>query len=83
MNGYLKEILANGEKLKDELPEGSFRRFFWQQQMQAVSCKDSRQIRWHPLMIKWHLNIKLRSTSAYTSERILRDYTVTQRKNIA
>ena len=86
MNGYLKEIFANGEKLKDELPEGTFRRFFWQQQMQALSCKDSRQIRWHPLMIKWCLNMKLHSTSAYTamrnsgflklpSERTLRDYT--------
>lgn len=54
--------------------------------MQALSCKDSRQIRWHPLMIKWCLNVKLRSTSAYAamrnsgflklpSERTLRDYT--------
>ena len=61
-------------------------KFFWQEQMHALSCKDSRQIRWHPLMIKWCLNIKLRSTSAYAamrnsgflklpSERTLRDYT--------
>ena len=54
--------------------------------MQALSFKDSRQIRWHPLMIKWCLNVKLRSTSAYAAmrnsgflklprERTLQDYT--------
>ena len=86
MNSYFKEILANGEHLEDEFPNGTFRRFFWQQQMLVSSCSDSRQIRWHPLMVKWCLNIKLRSTSAFTamrnsgflklpSERTLRDYT--------
>jgi seryl-tRNA synthetase len=45
ISGYLKEILAIGENLKNELPEGTFRRIFWQQKMQALSCKDTRQIR--------------------------------------
>ena len=86
MNDYLSEILTNNDHIKNELPEGSFRRLFWQQQLQALSCKDSRQIRWHPIMVKWCLNVKLRSTSAYKamrdsgfiklpSERTLRDYT--------
>ena len=67
------------------LPEGSFRKLFWQQQMKALSCKDPRQRRWHPLMIKWCLNLKLMSSAAYhnlqasgmlvmPSERTLRDY---------
>jgi hypothetical protein len=86
MNDYLSEILTNNVYFANELPEGSFRRLFWQQQLQALSCKDSRQIRWHPIMVKWCLNIKLRSSSAYKamrdsgfiklpSERTLRDYT--------
>ena len=86
MNDYLSTILTNNVHFKNELPEGSFRRLFWQQQLQALSCKDSRQIRWHPMMIKWCLNVKLRSSSAYKamrdsgfiklpSERTLRDYT--------
>jgi uncharacterized membrane-anchored protein YhcB (DUF1043 family) len=86
MNDYLHEVLKNGDHLKEELPEGSFRKLFWQQQMKALSCNDARQMRWHPLMIKWCLNIKLRSTAAYKamrnsgflklpSERTLRDYT--------
>ena len=86
MNNYMSEILQNSEYFANELPEGSFRRLFWQQQFQALSCKNPRQIRWHPTMIKWCLNVKLRSTSAYKamrdsgfiklpSERTLRDYT--------
>lgn len=86
MNDYLFEVLKNGDHFRKELPEGSFRKLFWQQQMKALSCNDARQMRWHPLMIKWCLNVKLRSTSAYQamrnsgflklpSERSLRDYT--------
>ena len=48
--------------------------------------KDRRQLRWHPALIKWCLNLKLLSSSAYhalrssgvlvlPSERTLRDYT--------
>ena len=46
---------------------------------------DPRQMKWHPTMIKWCLNLKLLSSSAYSamrtsgfltlpSERTLRDY---------
>ena len=86
MNYYLFEALKNGDHFKKELPKGSFRKFFWQQQMKALSCNDARQIRWHPLMIKWCVSIMLRSNSAYHAmqnsgflklprERTLRDYT--------
>ena len=54
--------------------------------MKAAMVKDSRQMRWHPMLIRWCLNLKLLSTSAYhslrtsgfmklPSERTLRDYT--------
>lgn len=54
--------------------------------MEAAQVTDSRQMRWHPMMIKWCLNLKLLSSSAYhslrtsgfiklPSERTLRDYT--------
>jgi hypothetical protein len=54
--------------------------------LKAATVKDPRQIRWHPLMIKWCLNLKLISGAAYhtvqssgflclPSERTLRDYT--------
>ena len=67
-------------------PDGSFRWLFWDQQLQGAKVKDARAMRWHPCIIKWCLNLKLLSTSAYhslrtsgfvklPSERTLRDYT--------
>ena len=67
-------------------PKGSFASLFWEEQLKAASVKDARQIRWHPLMIKWCLNLKLISsatchtvrTSVFLrlpSEKTLRDYT--------
>ncbi len=67
-------------------PEGSFQRIFWEEQKKAVQCKDPRQVRWHPLIIKWCLYLRHRSSGAYEtlrnsgvlrlpSQRTLRDYT--------
>lgn len=67
-------------------PEGTFRRIFWDQQLENSKKSNSRQYRWHPVMIKWCLNLKLISSAAYyalgnsgfvtlPSERTLRDYT--------
>lgn len=58
------------------------------QQKKAAMVRDKRQIRWHPLIIKLCLSIKLSSPAAYRalkdtgfvrlpSERTLRDYTHT------
>ena len=87
LNSDLLSILqANDEKVKKAYPEGTFANLFWTEQLKAASVSDSRQIRWHPLMIKWCLNLQLISSSAYhcvrtsgflklPSERTLRDYT--------
>lgn len=61
--------------LTTAFPEGS-----------AATAKDKRQIRWHPIMIRWCLALKLSSSAAYhtmrdtgfirlPSERTLRYYT--------
>lgn len=65
--------------------EGSFARLFWEEQLKAASVKDPRLMRWHPVIIKWCLNLKLLSSSSYhalrttgfiklPSERTLQDY---------
>ena len=80
--GIMKEKSPEIEKA---YPEGSFKRLFWEEQLRAASKKDPRQVRWHPLIIRWCLNLKLKSSSAYhavltagfislPSERTLRDY---------
>ena len=74
------------DQVHAECPDKTFRRVFWDQQLQALKVKDKRQIRWHPAMIKWCLHLKFISSGAYhalrsagvitlPSERTLRDYT--------
>lgn len=91
VDGELQEDLLsimynNNKNIREAYPEGSFRRLFWDQQLLAASAKTTSQVRWHPMIIRWCLNLKLLSTSAYNamrtsgfiqlpSERTLRDCT--------
>jgi hypothetical protein len=61
-------------------------KIFWDQQVMYNNVKDPRQMRWHPLIIRFALNLKYLSSSAYRamrmsgiihlpSERTLSDYT--------
>ena len=81
----LATIMTGSDATKAIFPEGSFQKLFWEEQKKAVSCKDPHQRRWHPLMIKWCLNLRMISSAAYhnmrssgmlvlPSERTLRDY---------
>ena len=74
------------DNIRKNCPEKTFQRTLWEQQLNAMTKTDAWQVRWHPLMIKWCLNIKLISSTAYhairssgfltlPSERTLRDYT--------
>ena len=74
------------EDVQKNHADNSFRRLFWQQQLEANQLKDRRQVRWHPAMIRWCLNLKLISSGVYgalrssgvlvlPSEQTLRDYT--------
>lgn len=48
-----KTILEeNAKRTTTSFPPGSFQHLFWEQQQQASSVKNSRSMRWHPLMIK-------------------------------
>ena len=82
----LRTMKEQNHFIEDQFPAGSFRRLFWDQQFQAARTKDTRQMRWHPCMVRWCLNLKLLSSAAYhslrssgfltlPSERTLRDYT--------
>ena len=76
----------NNPSVLEKFPEGSFRRLFWEQQFKAANVSRPQGMKWHPMMIRWCLNLKLLSTSCYhalrssgfvklPSERNLRDYT--------
>ena len=66
-----------------QFPPDSFCHVFWQQQLKAATCPNSRGMRWHPLMIKWVLYLQYQSAGAYEticsyialpSQQTLRDY---------
>ena len=66
--------------------KNSFEYLFWEQEMKVAQCKDSCQMRWHPIIIKWCLYLRNKSSGMYEtlrhsgciflpSQRTLRDYT--------
>ena len=87
LHADLQQIMAESEEEIATLPsENAFQKIFFEQQKKAASLKNSRSMRWHPLMIKWCLYLKHLSSKAYEtlresgcinlpSQRTLRDYT--------
>ena len=82
---FISLFADSTEEVQKSFHSGSFESLFGEQQAEALK-KDKRHVRWHPMIIKWCLNIKLLSSSAYSalrssggltlpSERTLRDYT--------
>ena len=72
--------------IRQQYTTNSFHHLFWDQQLEALKVRDKRQVRWHPMMIRWCLSLKLLSSASYSalrssnllvlpSERTLRDYT--------
>ena len=81
LNDMMNEIDANARR---EMARNQFQGIFWEQQLKYNKLRDKRQMRWHPLMIRFALNLKYLSSSAYhaignflalPSRRTLRDYT--------
>ena len=69
--------------IESEYEENSFHRLFWKQQLEATA-KHPTQRRWHPMLIRWCLHLRMLSSSAYDSlrgilqlpcGRTLQDYT--------
>ena len=51
-----KIMEENQSKIAEDFPENSFQRLSWKQQQQALKVKNNRQLRWHPMMVKWCLH---------------------------
>ena len=85
LENIMKEHSSIVEK---QYSKDSFHYLFWNEQLKHLKLKNKRQIRWHPMMIRWCLSLKLLSSASYNalrssnllilpSERTLRDYTHT------
>ena len=64
-DNLMETMESYNNKISKDYPEHSFPSLFWQQQMQAASVKDSRAMKWHPLMIKWCLYLQHKSSGPY------------------
>lgn len=85
----VEEDEAEMKDLIEEVDEAAkarshFQKIFWQQQRTYNSLGNKRRMRWHPLMIRFALNLKFLSSNAYRavgnflalpSNRTLCDYT--------
>ncbi len=49
--------------------DNSFQNLFWEQQKKATLLKNARNMKWHPLMIKWCLYLRHISGKAYDTLR--------------
>lgn len=87
LHNDLKCIMkANVQTIKESFPPNSFQRIFWDQQIQAASVSSPCAMKWHPLMVKWCIYLRHKSSGSYEqlrqsgcvhlpSQRTLRDYT--------
>ena len=58
----MKDMTA---EVRHSFSEGSVKRIFWEQQLKAHKTKESRQLRWHPAVIRWCLHIRFKFPGAY------------------
>ena len=62
-NGLEGIMLEENAAIQEKYAEGSFHRLFWDQQIKALSTTP-RQRRWHPMLIRWCLHMKMLSSSS-------------------
>ena len=86
MDADMRTIVSeNNDNICSSFPPQSFGHIFWKQQRDCMLAKNSKQMRWHPMMIKWCMHLQMLSSSCYDSirsagviklpsERTLRDY---------
>ena len=58
LHNDLVTIASASSTFLDQLPADSFQRIFWRQQVDAAALKNARTMRWHPVMIRWCLQLR-------------------------
>ena len=81
----LVSMMKNYSKAMEINVPNPFMKIFWEQQLKATTLNSTRQMRWHPAIIRWCLYLYHRSSGCYKTlrnsglfhlptERTLRDY---------
>ena len=82
----VRDLIEDASDTVYRFPKDSVQYILWEEQKKCNALKDKRQMRWHPLVIRFALSLKYASTAAFQqvtklgflalpSERTLRDYT--------
>ena len=61
--------IMNLHEKKHSNESNTFASIFWNQQFKAATLKNTKQMRWHPAMIRWCLYLHHRSSGAYSTLR--------------
>ena len=67
-NQIHNDMLAIMQEKSEEIesfPNDSFRQLFWKQQLEAAIKNNPKQMKWHPLMIRWCLSVRLKSMESH------------------
>ena len=64
---YISTMVTDcSETVKNKWPDkNSFQRLFWEEQIKFNKAKTSNGMRWHPMIIKWCLHMKTKSTATF------------------
>lgn len=85
-SSFVKIMQDNKNAALQNFQAGSIQHLLWQQPLEAATQIDSRQMRWHPILLRWCIAFHAKSPSAYKMrknskvltlpcENTLRDYT--------
>ena len=67
LNSDMQAIMQDNDTILSHPPD-SFAKIFWEQQKESLQ-KHPKQMRWHPMMIKWCIHLRMLSSSCYNSFR--------------
>ena len=67
----LQELVTQTTSKVEELfPDpNSFQRIFWEEQVKYNDLREKSAMRWHPLIVKWALHIRSKSSESYEAMR--------------
>ena len=66
LSASLQQVMEEDtKKIEDHFPPDTFGHLFWQQQKKMLNKADARGNRWHPMIIKWCINMRMASGKAY------------------
>ena len=64
VSANLKKIFTeNAHKLT------KFQTLFWEEQLRSMECKNQKAMRWHPMIIRFALSLRMKSSSSYEDLR--------------